>query len=391
MTTTHTPRPDERVIGWRHDLHERPETAFEEHLTSDYVADVLQGLGYEVTRSVGGTGVVASLTRGTSGRAIGLRTDMDCLPLDEDADHTPRSGHAGRMHACGHDGHMAMVLGAAAALTDDTSWQGTVRIVCQPAEEPGLGAQAMIDDGLFERFPMDAMFGLHNIPGLPAGHIHARPGGIMASEDDFEIVLTGRGGHASAPHLVLDPLVTAAEVITALQTVVARSIDPLRPAVLSCTEVHGDGARNAIPTRVTISGDTRSFDPADQHLLEQRIREIATGIASAHGIACEVTYTHEFSPTINDAEVTARAMQAAALALGAERVDANCAPIMASEDFAAFARAVPSCFALIGNGTEPGRGGNPLHSRGYAFNDDILAAGVSYYVAVAHAFLPVGD
>ncbi|NLG23198.1 MAG: amidohydrolase [Actinomycetales bacterium] len=383
-----TPDLGTRLRAWRHHLHRHPETAFAEELTSDYVAGVLTEMGYAVARGIGGTGLVASLTRGTSGRAVGLRADMDGLPIQEVPGRPHGSVHDGRMHACGHDGHLAMVLGAAAVLAEEGGFDGTVRMVLQPAEEPGRGAQAMLDDGLLERFPLDVLYGLHNLPGVPAGHLHTRAGGIMSSEDNFTIVVHGRGGHAARPEVVVDPLVVGAEIVLALQTVVARNVPPVLPAVLSCTGFETDGARNAIPSTVRITGDTRSFDPEVQELLERRIREVSTGIAGAHGARAEVTYTHEFSPTVNDPEVTERAVSAAVAALGADRVDGDCRPDMPSEDFGVFARHVPACFAFLGNGTEPGRGGTPLHSADYDLNDDILEAGVAYYLAVVRAEMP---
>ena len=352
------------------------------------MAGVLERLGYDVSRGLGGTGLVASLTRGTSGRAVGLRADLDGLPIQEVPGREHGSVNDGAMHACGHDGHMAMVLGAAAVLAEEGGFDGTVRMVMQPAEEPGRGAQAMLDDGMLERFPLDVLYGLHNLPGIPAGHLHVRPGGIMASEDNFTIVVHGRGGHAARPEAVVDPLVAGAEIVLALQTVVARSVPPTQPAVLSCTGVETDGARNAIPSTVRITGDTRSFDPEVQALLQRRIREVATGVAAAHGARAEVTYTHEFAPTVNDPAVTARAVAAAVAALGVDQVDGDCAPIMPSEDFGVFARHVPACFALLGNGTEPDRGGTPLHSADYDFNDDVLGAGVAFYVEAVRAELP---
>ncbi|GAA1167141.1 M20 aminoacylase family protein [Ornithinimicrobium humiphilum] len=379
-----------RLRAWRHHLHRHPETAFAEHATADYLAGELEALGFDVARGLGGTGLVASLTRGTGDRAVGLRTDLDGLPITEVPGREHGSVNRGAMHACGHDGHMAMALGAAAVLAEEGGFDGTVRIVGQPAEEPGRGAQAMLDDGLLERFPLDVLYGLHNLPGLPAGHLHVRPGGIMASEDNFTIVVHGRGGHAARPEAVVDPLVAGAEIVLALQTVVARNVDPVRPAVVSCTGFETDGARNAIPSTVRITGDTRSFDPQVQELLERRIREIATGVAAAHGATAEVTYTHEFAPTVNDPEVTARAVAAATAALGADRVVGDCDPILPSEDFGVFARHVPACFALLGNGTEPGRGGTPLHSADYDLNDEILPAGVAFYVAAVRAELPAG-
>lgn len=379
---------DTRLRFWRRHLHQHPETAFNEHRTADYVAKILSGFGFEVATGVGGTGVVGSLTRGGSGRAIGLRAELDALPIAEQTDLEYASRNPGSMHACGHDGHMAMLLGAAAMLSAEGIFDGTVRVIFQPAEEPGRGAQAMVDDGLFDRFPVDAVYGLHNHPGSPSGHLLTRTGPIMASEDNFTISVVGRGGHASAPHLVVDPLVVAAEIIVALQTVVARSVDPVSTAVVSCTDVRTDGARNAIPSNVHVTGDTRSFEPAVQNLLERRIREISAGVAAAHGATAVVTYSHEFDPTVNDAGCVAVAAGAAAAALGPGRVSVDAAPIMASEDFGVLARQVPGCFALLGTGTVPGKGGTPLHSHDYDFNDDVLLDGVAYYLRVVGDTLP---
>ncbi len=378
---------DARLRAWRREFHRHPELGFDEHETAERVARILTGLGIPVERGVGGTGVVGTLTRGSGGRAVGLRADMDALGLDEVADHDHASTVPGVMHACGHDGHMTMVLGAAARLASEGGFDGTVRFVFQPAEEHGRGARAMLDDGLATRFPVSAMYGLHNIPGIEAGRLHTRAGAIMASEDNFTLRIHGRGGHASAPQLVVDPLVVAAEIITALQTVVARSVDPLTPAVVSCTEIHSDGTRNAIPTDVVITGDTRSFSPAVQDLLERRIRDLCAGIAQAHGAACQVEYTHEFRPTVNDAACAATVVEAATRVVGADRVDPDCAPIMGSVDFAMYGEAMPSCFAFIGNGTRPGEGGTPLHSRDYDFND-ILRVGVDFYVELVRQELP---
>jgi amidohydrolase len=389
QTAPVTAPADPRVVRWRHDLHRIPETAFAEHATAAYVADVLTALGFDVATGVGGTGVVASLRRGSSPRSVGLRCELDALPIQERSGLAYASVHPGAMHACGHDGHMAIVLGAAAALAEQ-GFDGTVRLLFQPAEEPGRGAQAMLDDGLLQRFPVDELYGLHNIPGLPAGHVLTRPGPVMASEDGFSIAVRGRGGHASAPHLVVDPLVIGAEIVTALQHVVARNVDPVATAVVSCTDLRTDGARNAIPSHVHITGDTRSFDPAVQALLEQRIRAIGTGIAAAHGATAEVTYTHEFAPTVNDAGCTGTAVRAARAVLGDDRVDGSCAPIMASEDFGVYARHVPACLVLLGGGTVPGKGGTPLHSHDYVFNDDALGAGVAFFVRVVQDALAGG-
>lgn len=376
------------VVAWRHRLHQCPEAGFAEVVTSGYVAEVLTGLGLDVVTGMGGTGVVASITRGTSPRTVGLRADMDGLPIPERAERAHASAHPGRMHACGHDGHMAMVLGAARRLASEGGFDGTVQLVFQPAEEHGLGAKAMLADGLLERFPMDAMFGLHNMPGIPAGHLRTRTGAIMASEDNFEIRITGRGGHAARPQMVIDPIVIGAQIVLALQSIVARNVDPTQGAVVSCTEFITDGARNAIPGEVVIRGDTRSFDPAVQALLESRMRELSQGIAAAHGASCTVAYTHEFEPTVNDAGCVAIALAAATDVVGAAQVDGDCLPFMGSEDFGVFGRALPTCFAFLGNGTEPGAGGTPLHSRDYDFNDDVLDVGVDYYVELVRRFLP---
>jgi hippurate hydrolase len=382
----------DRLRRWRHDLHQIPETGLVEHRTSDYLAAELSAMGLEVARGIGGTGLVATV-RGSSGlagdrRAIGLRADMDGLPLPERSTLPYRSRHDGTMHACGHDGHMAMVLGAGQVLAGEGGFAGAVHLVFQPAEEHGLGAKAMIADGLFDRFPVDAMFGLHNMPGLAAGRISTRVGAVMSSEDNFEIRITGRGGHASQPQMVVDPLVVAAQIVLGLQTVVARNVHPADTAVVSCTEIGSDGARNAIPTEVVIRGDTRSFTGEVQALLERRMRELCDGICAAHGATCTVAYTHEFEPTVNDAGATALAVAAARLTVPEDRVDPVCPPFLASEDFGAFGRVVPSCFALLGNGVDAGAGGTPLHSHDYDFNDHVLETGVAYYVNLARTALP---
>ena len=273
-----------QMVRWRRELHQFPETGFNEHKTAAFVAAALRAMGLEVHQGIGGTGLVASLKVGDGKGVIGLRTDMDALAMTETAQGRVHiSRHPGCMHGCGHDGHMAMLLGAAQLLSQSRDFSGTVRFIFQPAEEHGRGARAMMDDGLFERFPVDEIYGAHNIPGMPVGHIATREGGIMASEDNFVIRITGRGGHAARPHLAIDPLVVAAEIILALQSIVARAVDPAEPAVVSCTEIHSDGIRNALPTHVEIKGDTRSYSREVQVLLERRMREICHGIAAAHG------------------------------------------------------------------------------------------------------------
>lgn len=261
--------------------------------------------------------------------------------------------------------------------------------IFQPAEEHGRGAVAMMEDGLFERFPVDEIYGVHNMPGLPAGHIATRSGGIMASEDNFVIRITGRGGHAARPQITIDPLVIGAEIVVALQTVVSRSLDPGEPAVISCTEFITDGIRNAIPTHVTIKGDTRSYSSDVQALLERRMREIASGICAAHGAECEVEYTHEFAPTVNWSQCVPVAAAAAAAVVGVDHVDDQTPPIMASEDFGAFLRVVPGAFVFIGNGELDTPGGVSLHHSSYDFNDRVLPVGAAFLAEIARTRLPM--
>lgn len=380
---------EQQLVRWRHHLHRFPETGFHERRTADYVAQVLALMGLEVHRGIGGTGLVASLTVGDGPGVIGLRADMDALALSEDApgrEHA--SQHPGCMHACGHDGHMAMLLGAAELLVRRRDFNGTVRFIFQPAEEHGRGAAAMMADGLFERFPVDEIYGAHNLPGLPAGHIATRVGGIMASEDNFEIRITGRGGHAARPHMAVDPIVIGAEIVLALQTIVARSVDPGHSAVVSCTEFITDGIRNALPTHVTIRGDTRSHDPAMQALLEERMRALCAGICAAHGAQCEVIYTHEFAPTVNWPQCVPHAVAAATAVVGAQRVHADVAPLMISEDFGAFLRVVPGAFVFIGNGDGDSPGAVPLHNARYDFNDAVLPVGARYFAELVRLRLP---
>lgn len=378
-----------QLLGWRHDLHRIPETGFEEAKTSDYVSSVLRMLGFEVHRGIGKTGLVASLKVGDGRGVIGLRADMDALCIAEAAaGRAHASTHPGKMHACGHDGHMAMVLGAAKLLRERRNFSGTVRFIFQPAEEHGRGAKAMIDDGLFERYPVDEIYGVHNMPGLPVGTFATRVGGLLASEDNFVIQIKGRGTHAARPHMGIDPIVIGAEIVMALQTIVARKLDPSDQAVISCTEFITDGIRNAIPSNVIIRGDTRSYKPQVQQLLEARMREVCEGICRTHGAECSFEYTHEFAPTVNWKDCHATAVAVATAVFGADRVDADTVPLMASEDFGAFLRVVPGAFAFIGNGDANNEGAIPLHNAGYDFNDDVLTIGAEYFAELVRQRLP---
>ncbi|SOC40992.1 M20 aminoacylase family protein [Ureibacillus acetophenoni] len=371
----------QQLVEWRYHLHQYPETAFEEVKTSAYIAEELKKMGLEVHGNIGGTGVVANLTVGDGKGVIGLRADMDALNLNEIKDHPYRSQHPGKMHACGHDGHMTNLLGAAKLLSERKNFNGTVRFIFQPAEEIGKGAEAMINDKLFERFPVDEIYGLHNMPNLPVGTIHTRPGPIMASEDNFVIRIKGKGAHASSPHMSVDPLVIAAEIILALQTIVARNLDPIETAVVSCTEIHTDGIRNAIPSNVEIKGDTRSFKLEVQKLLEDRMRKICESICEMYGAECEFEYTHEFSPTINWDECNKIATMAAQNIVGEKNTNSDCAPFMASEDFGKFLETIPGCFVFLGVKNE-GEELIPLHNQLYDYNDEVLVIGAEFLAEI---------
>jgi amidohydrolase len=375
---------------WRHHLHAHPETGFEEHRTSAYVAQTLESFGLPVQRGIGGTGVIATLRSGSGNRAIGLRADMDALNIHEAGDRPYASRTLGKMHACGHDGHMAMLLGAAKILTEEPTFDGVVHFVFQPAEEHGRGAKAMLDDRLLERFPMEEMYGVHNMPGIPFGHFATRAGGIMASEDNFVIEVRGRGTHAARPHMGVDPIVTASAIVLALQTIVSRNLDPMEQGVVSVTEFLTDGIRNAIPGTVTLKGDTRSYSPKVQALIEERMARVVAGICEAHGAEHSFSYTHEFEPTVNSAEIVEPAVIAASAVAGLDHVDGNCPPLLASEDFGAFLTRIPGNYMFIGNGAAGEAGGTPLHNARYDFNDGLLEKGARYFATIARQRLSVG-
>ena len=379
----------QQLIEWRHYLHTHPESAFEEEKTSDFIAEKLKQMGIEVYRQIGKTGLVGVLKCGNGDKVIGIRADIDAIQLTEQGDRPYRSTTPSRMHGCGHDGHTSIALGAAQLLAQRRNFNGTVCFVFQPAEEPGYGANAMMADGLLERFGIQEIYGLHNMPGMKAGSISTRVGGIMASEDNFVIKVKGQGSHAARPHMSIDPLVIAAEIILALQTIVSRNIDPNVPAVISCTELHTDGIRNAIPTHVEIKGDTRSYSPEVQQMLEDRMRTICESLCAMHGAQCEFSYTHEFAPTVNWAECVDVAVRAATNVVGEENVDSNVQQMMISEDFGAFLQKIPGCFVFLGNGDDSdGKGNIPLHNACYDFNDDILLTGAEYFSEIVRTRLP---
>jgi len=369
----------ERLIALRHDLHAHPELAFEEHRSSDVVAAFLQSLGIEVHRGLAGTGVVGILRNGDSTRSIGLRADMDALPVHEQNLFPHRSRHEGRMHACGHDGHTAMLLGAAQVLAGSSDFNGTVVFIFQPAEETDGGARVMIEQGLFERFPVDAVFGMHNWPGLPAGQFAVHGGPVMACADQFDIVLSGHGGHAAMPQQARDPLIAAAALVQAVQTVVSRSLDPLDPAVISVTRFFAGGeAYNVIPAEARIGGTVRAFRGEVQDRIEAALERLAGGIAAAHGVQSHLDYRRGFPPTVNTAAEAALCAEVAGAVAGAGNVRRDLAPSMGAEDFSYMLREKPGCYVWIGNGMA--EGGCMLHNPRYDFNDAILPLGVRYWV-----------
>lgn len=384
---TITPQEHSSLTELRHKFHSIPELGFEEHKTSDLICKTLDDIGIEYERGVAGTGIVATLRKGDGQGIVGFRADIDALPISETTNLEYRSTHADVMHACGHDGHTTMLLGAARVLKERGLFNGTLRFIFQPAEEHGKGALKMISDGLFDRFPVDSIYGLHNMPSLETGKISLNAGPIMGAEDNFVIKITGQGGHAAMPHNGKDAMTIGASIVSELQTIVSRNINPLHGGVVSCTEFLTDGATNVIPTEVTIKGDTRSFLPEVSELIEQRMKQIVEGICSAHGAEVEFIYKRVFQSTINTPEQASIAADAARRVVGSEHVDDNCQPVMASEDFGAMLRERPGCYAFIGHKAPDGKGQIMLHNASYDFNDDIIPQGVHYWVCLAEQTL----
>ena len=373
------------MTSWRRHLHAHPEFGFEEKATSAFVAAKLREFGLdEVIEGVGGTGVVGTLKRGSGNRAIALRADMDALRIAEQGDHPHRSQTPGVMHACGHDGHTTMLLGAAKLLAAEGGFNGTVRFLFQPAEEWGKGALAMLADGLIERFPFDEIYGLHNMPGLATGTFQTRVGPFMSAEDNFEIVLKGVGGHAARPHTGNEVLVAACALVTSLQTIVSRRLSPADIAVVSVTELLTDGTRNVLPGSARILGDARSFRPEVSAEIERQMEIIAQGTAQSYNLSAALHYTREFVPLVNDEALVQEALAAARTVFDDGNVAIAREPMTGSEDFARFLDHVPGCFAYVGNGENSA----PLHNPNFDFNDDGLRYGAGFHTAIVRRRLP---
>jgi hippurate hydrolase len=374
-----------RLTELRHDIHRHPELAFEERRTSDLVTEWLTRLGIEVHRGLAETGVVGVLRAGSSRRAIGLRADMDALPIQEQNPYPHRSVHDGCMHACGHDGHTAMLLGAAEYLAHHRDFDGCVYFIFQPAEETIGGARVMLEEGMLQRFPMDAIYGMHNWPGLPVGQFAVHAGPVMACADQFDIVVRGHGAHAAMPQQGRDPLVAGAALVQALQSIVSRNVDPLDSAVLSITRFHAGDAYNVIPDEARISGTVRAFRPEVQDVVEAAMERVCGGLGTAFGVQIHLEYKRGYPPTVNTAAEAQHCAQVAALLVGEEHVRTDLNPSMGAEDFAYFLRERPGCYVWIGNGL--GEGGCMLHNAHYDFNDGILGLGASYWVNLTQQLL----
>jgi len=375
------------LTAWRRDIHAHPETAFAEHRTAEIVGNHLAAFGIDVTAGLAKTGVVGTLHGRESGPSIALRADLDALHLTEENDFAHRSTHAGQMHACGHDGHTTMLLGAAQYLAQTRRFAGTVHFVFQPAEENEGGGRVMVEEGLFEQFPVEQVFGLHNWPWLAAGEMAVHIGPVMAAADRFDVEIEGKGGHGAMPHQCVDPVVVAAQVITAFQTIASRTTCPTDTAVVSVTRLEAGETYNVIPARVRLSGTTRSFAPAVQAQIEARMREIVQGVCSAHGAVGRLDYRRGYPATVNDPEAVVWAANAACAVVGEQRVHRELPPSTGAEDFAYLARERPGCYVWLGTGNGPETPG--LHHPQYDFNDAMLPVGASYWARLVESRLPL--
>jgi hippurate hydrolase len=376
-------KADPELVSIRRDIHRHPETAYEEVRTSDLVASKLTEWGLAVHRGLGKTGVVGTLHGKRPGqRAVGLRADMDALFIHEQNDFEHRSANQGKMHACGHDGHTTMLLGAAKKLAADPDFAGTVHFIFQPAEEGEAGARAMIDDGLFKQFPCDVVYGMHNMPGIEAGTFAITPGPMMAAADMWSATFTGTGGHGAMPHLGIDPTIAAAQFILAAQSIIGRNVAATDAAVISVGSIQAGspGSPSVIPAEVKLTGTARSFKPAVRDLLERRIGELAQGTAQSHGCTVAFTYKRRYPPVINAAEQTDVAVAVARKVAGDDKVNPHVTPVMGAEDFAFMLEAKPGAYIFIGNGGAGHVGCHAIHTPLYDFNDAILATGVDYWV-----------
>ncbi|MCX8572097.1 M20 aminoacylase family protein [Aminobacter sp. MET-1] len=363
--------------GWRRHLHQWPEVAFQEHRTAAFVAERLVEMGMTAETGIAGTGLVATLAGRRPGPTIGLRADMDALPITEESDLSYRSHNDGASHACGHDGHMTMLLAAADYLSRERDFAGSVRFIFQPAEEAEGGGRRMVEEGLFERFPVDAVFGLHNWPSLPLGTVAVRPGPVMAAMDLFTITIDAKGVHAALPHLGTDAIVSAGAVIAGLQTITSRSVNAQQPAVVSLTQIHGGNSLNALPGRVVLNGTVRAFSDEARAVVQERLQQIINGVAITHRVGISLDFEPRYPATVNDGGMAAIAEAVATATFGRRSVLTEFEPSMASEDFAFMLGAKPGCYAWIGNGT-----GTPLHNPSFDFNDDLIAPGALYWTAL---------
>lgn len=376
----------QQMIAWRHDIHAHPELAFEEQRTSDIVARKLESFGIEVHRGLAKTGVVGVLKNG-DGPSIGLRADMDALPIHETNEFEYRSTIAGKMHACGHDGHTAMLLGAAKYLAETRQFRGTINFIFQPAEEGGGGARVMIEEGLFEKFPCQSVYGVHNMPEKEAGSFHLRSGPFMAAYDNFQITVKGRGGHAAIPQYCVDPVVVASQIVSALQSITSRNIDPLDSAVISITQIHGGDTNNVIPDSVWMEGTTRCFNPQVRDQFQPSMDRVIKGVTAAFGATAQFDYQRRYPSTINHPHETDIAAKIALEVAGEGRVDINTQPSMGAEDFSFMLEQVPGCYLFIGNGEGPGS--CMIHNSGYDFNDEILPVGATYFSRLVETVLEI--
>ena len=377
------------MVALRHQIHAHPELAYEEFATSDLVASRLSEWGYTVHRGLAGTGLVGTLQRGTSGKRLGLRADMDALPIQETTGLPYASQVPGKMHACGHDGHTAILLAAARAIAQKPDFDGTLNLIFQPAEEGLGGGKRMVEDGLFERFPCDAIFALHNMPGFPVGKFGFKQGPFMASSDSVTVTVTGRGGHGSAPHLAADPVVAAAHIVVALQTIVSRNVDPRDMAVVSVGAIHGGDAPNVIPGTVLMRLTVRAYRPEVRAMLRERITELVQSQARTLGVSAEVDYHWRYPALVNDDTSTAFARQVALDWLGEDGLLPPLQPLTGSEDFSFMLEQCPGSYLIVGNGEgdHHATGGCMVHNPGYDFNDAILPIAASYWVQLVRRFL----